>query len=258
MAAIQPTMEYAVHLEVFEGPLDLLLRLIEKAELDITTISLARVTDQYLAYIRQLDEIHPDLLADFLVVAARLILIKSRALLPRPPVVAEDEEEDVGEDLVRQLEEYKRFKQAAQHLQSREEQGLRCYVRVAPPLIKPRGLIPGEVSLDDLVAALERVLNTKPHVPVSTVVSPISINIDDKIRAIESAVATGRRVHFTGLLISAGSRIEIVVTFLAILELIKQAKVVAQQEAAFGEIYLIQPPPLPDPIDDRDNGSQPA
>lgn len=240
MAAIQPTLEYSVQLEVFEGPLDLLLRLIEKAELDITTISLARVTDQYLAYIRQLDEVHPDLLADFLVVAARLILIKSRALLPRPPMVDQEEEEDIGEDLVRQLEEYKRFKEAAQQLQSREEQGLRCYIRVAPPVVKPRGLAPGEVSLDDLMVALRRVLNKAPAAPLSTVVSPISISIDDKMRAVESAVATGRRVHFSSLLIDAGSRIEIVVTFLAILELIKQAKLVARQDQAFGEIYLAQ------------------
>lgn len=236
MEAIQAP-EYAVHLDTFEGPLDLLLRLIEKAELDITTISLVRVTDQYLAYIRQLEEIHPDSLADFLVVAAKLILIKSRALLPQPVIVEEDEE-DIGRDLVRQLEEYKRFKEAALTLRGREEQGLHSYVRVAPPVVTPRGLTPGEVSLAELLAALQRVLAINPTIPVSTVVSPIVISIDDKIRAIEAAIAGNRRVHFTGLLLRSRSRVEIIVTFLAILELIKRGKLMAEQSESFGEIYL--------------------
>jgi len=239
VATVQP--DYAVRIESFEGPLDLLLRLIEKAELDITTISLAQVTDQYLAYIRQLDTIHPDLLADFLVVAAKLILIKSRALLPQPPKPDEDEEE-IGQDLVRQLEEYRRFKEASLHLREREEQGLRCFVRVASPSVQPKGLTPGEVSLADLLAALERALGSSPTVPVSTVVAPVLISIDDKIRAIEAALAGGHRVHFSGLLMRAQSRVEVVVTFLAVLELIKLGKAQAQQDAPFGEIYLTQAP----------------
>jgi segregation and condensation protein A len=233
--------DYAVRLDTFEGPLDLLLRLIERAELDITTISLARVTDQYLAYMRQLQEIHPDLLADFLVVAAKLILIKSRALLPRPPVV-EEEEEDVGQDLVRQMEEYRRFKEASLCLQRREEQGLRSYVRVASPPLKPRGLAPGEVTLSELLAALERVLAVAPTEPVSSIVPPLAVSIDDKIRAVESMIAANGRVHFTGLLHRAGSRAEIIVTFLAILELIKRGRLLVEQAEAFGEIYLSQAP----------------
>lgn len=242
MAATQP--EYAVRLDSFEGPLDLLLRLIERAELDITTISLAQVTDQYLAYIRQLDTIHPDLLADFLVVAAKLILIKSRALLPQAPK-PDDEEEEIGQDLVRQLEEYRRFKEASQHLREREEQGLRSFVRAAPLSVQPKGLAPGEASLADLLAALERVLGSTPSAPVSTVVAPVLITIDDKIRAIEAALASSHRVHFSGLLMRARSRVEVVVTFLAILELIKLGKVRAEQDGPFGEIYVVAAPPPP-------------
>lgn len=230
--------DYAVHLDTFEGPLDLLLRLIEKAELDITTIALATVTDQYLAYIRQLDEIHPDLLADFLVVAAKLILIKSRALLPKPPALEEDEE-DVGQDLVRQLEEYRRFKAAALCLREREEQGLRSHVRAVHGQLPPRQLAPGEVTLSQLLEALQRVLAVTPAAPVSSVVSPVVISIADKIRAIENALLTSRRVHFTGLLMRSHSRVEIVVTFLAILELIKRGSIHAEQETLFGEIYLV-------------------
>ena len=205
---MQAPTNYAVRLDIFEGPLDLLLRLIEKAELDITTISLALVTDQYLEYIHQLEEVQPDVLADFLVVAAKLILIKSRALLPQAPVLREDEE-DVGRDLVRQLEEYRRFKEASLALREREEQGLHSHVRVAPPVTSPRSLTPGEVSLEDLLAALQRVLVSRPTVPVSTVIAPITITINDRIRTIEQAVADGRRVHFTGLLMRAGSRVEV-------------------------------------------------
>jgi segregation and condensation protein A len=101
---------YQVTLPVFEGPLDLLLHLIERQELDITAISLAQVTNQYLEYLGRVSERNPGNLADFLVVAAKLLLIKSRVLLPQPPVPLAPEEEDVGDDLVRQLMEYKRFK----------------------------------------------------------------------------------------------------------------------------------------------------
>ena len=104
---------YQVALPVFEGPLDLLLHLIERQELDITAISLAQVTNQYLEYLAGASERDPDNLADFLVVAAKLLLIKSRVLLPQPPAPPAAEEEDLGDDLVRQLVEYKRFKEAA-------------------------------------------------------------------------------------------------------------------------------------------------
>jgi len=237
-------MGYSVQLDTFEGPLDLLLRLIEKAELDITTISLARVTDQYLAYIRELDRIEPDLLADFLVVAAKLIWIKSRALLPQPPQ-PQEEEEDVGQDLVRQLEEYRRYKAASEHLREREEMGLRCHVRAAPLIARPRVLPPGEISLGDLIAALQRVLATTPAVPASTVITPYTVTVEDKIRAIETAIAESPRVGFTSLLLRARSRVEIVVTFLAVLELIKRGRILAEQDEPFGEIHLVRAPDNP-------------
>ena len=125
---------YQISLPVFSGPLDLLLHLIERQEFDITTISLVKVTEQYLAQIEQLKENRLENLIDFLVVAARLVQIKSRALLPQAPLYpGDEEEEDPAEALVRQLKAYKRFKQAAMWLQQREEAGLRTYLRVAPP-----------------------------------------------------------------------------------------------------------------------------
>ncbi|MEJ2735962.1 MAG: segregation/condensation protein A, partial [Anaerolineae bacterium] len=115
---------YQVALPVFEGPLELLLHLIEREELDITQVSLAQVTNQYLDYLAQLSERDPDNLADFLVVAAKLLLIKSRILLPQAPSPTVSDEEDLGEDLVRQHKEYRRFKEAARWLKELDEEGL--------------------------------------------------------------------------------------------------------------------------------------
>lgn len=128
--------QYKIDLPEFAGPLDLLLHLIERQELDITSISLVNVTEQYLKQVESLKQNRIEHLIDFLVLAARLVLIKSRALLPQSPIVieGEEDEEDPAEALIRQLREYKRFKEAAQWFQTREEEGLRTYLRVAPPL----------------------------------------------------------------------------------------------------------------------------
>ena len=158
---------YRVRLPVFDGPLDLLLNLIEREELDITKIALALVADQYLAYLKQIEEAHPDNLADFLVVAAKLVLIKSEALLPRPNRPSSESELDVGKDLAEQLRLYKLFKGAANRLGQRQEQGLRTFVRLAPPpKIEPR-LDLSDVDLDDLLAAVRLALEIEPPAPLS-------------------------------------------------------------------------------------------
>ena len=230
---------YRVRLEVFEGPLDLLLHLIEKQELDITTVSLAAVTDQYLEYIARLDRLNAETLADFIVVAAKLLLIKSRALLPVPPSLLGEREEDVGDDLVRQLREYKKFKQLARQLRQREESGLRAYLRVAsPPRLEPKLDLSG-VTLDDLLAAVREALAVKPLAPpVDGVVSPVIVTIADKIEVIEKWVARKGSFSFQRLLRKASSRLEIIVTFLALLELIKGQHVQVQQDRLFGEIMV--------------------
>jgi segregation and condensation protein A len=236
---------YQVKLAVFEGPLDLLLHLIEREELDITKVSLAQVTDQYLEYISLLEELNAEALADFLVIAARLLLIKSQMLLPRPPgAPEEEEEEDVGDELARQLIEYKRFKEAALELKQREEMGLRAYVRVAPPprLEKPLDL--EDVSLADLVEAVQRALDVRPPLPsVSGVVTPFTITVADKMALIEGRLERQRRVSFNHLLDQAASRLEIIITFLAVLELIKLKSITVQQEQLFGEIFIFGKPP---------------
>ena len=230
---------YRVRLEVFEGPLDLLLHLIEKQELDITTVSLAAVTDQYLEYIARLDQLNAETLADFIVVAAKLLLIKSRALLPVPPSLLGEQEEDVGDDLVRQLREYKKCRELARQLRQREESGLRAYLRVAsPPRLEPKLDLSG-VTLDDLLAAVREALAVKPLAPpVDGVVSPVIVTIADKIEVIEKWVARKGSFSFQRLLRKASSRLEIIVTFLALLELIKGQRVQVQQDRLFGEIMV--------------------
>ncbi|MCR4406604.1 MAG: segregation/condensation protein A [Anaerolineae bacterium] len=236
---------YQVRLPVFEGPLDLLLHLIEREELDITAVSLAQVTDQYLAYLALMEEPPAEVLADFLVMAARLLLIKSRALLPRPSEVLSSEEEDVGDDLARQLIEYKKFKQAAESLRQREEAGLRSYLRLAPPPRPERPLDLEDVTLDDLVAAVRQALAvTPPAPPVSEVVAPFQITIGDRIAAIRDILRTHAQVSFHHLLSEATSRLEIIVTFLAVLELIKSGYVDVQQDRLFGEIIILGKPGL--------------
>ncbi|MGQ9493060.1 MAG: segregation and condensation protein A [Anaerolineae bacterium] len=241
---------YHVKLDVFEGPLDLLLHLIEKQELDITKISLATVTDQYLEYICTPGRISVENLAGFLVVAAKLLLIKSRALLPVPPVTAEEEREDIGDELARQLLEYKAFKTVAQQLREREELGLRAYLRLASslPRLEKKLDLTG-VSLDDLIAAAHQALSLEPSPePADAMVAPLAVTITDRIQYIDSLLARGEPLRFYDLLREAGSRPVIIITFLALLELIKAGRVRVEQERLFGEILIFRaeaPQPVP-------------
>lgn len=230
---------YSVQLQVFEGPLDLLLELIERAELDITKVALAQVTDQYLAYLHQMPERDLADLASFLVVAARLLQIKSEALLPRPPQ-REPGEEDPGEALARQLIAYKKYKQIAHLLSEREQAGLRTYVRLAPPPTVPATLDLSDVTSEHLKHALLEALTPAPAgPPLSAVVAAAQVNIRDQIRLIVSALRSRGKTTFRRLLRKVRSRVEVVVTFLAVLELVKQRKVTATQDRLFGEIELV-------------------
>lgn len=231
---------YQVVLPVFEGPLHLLLHLIEREELDITQVSLAQITNQYLDYLAQLSQRDPGNLADFLVVAAKLLLIKSRVLLPQPPALPLPEEEDVGEDLVRQLIEYRKYREAGRWLQELEERGLQSYVRLADVPALERSVDLGDVSLDDLLAAVREVLAIKPPAPsVNSTVPPITITIADQMVLIERETAGGRAASFRGLLERAASRLEVIVTLLALLELVKQLRVVMRQDRPFGDIQIM-------------------
>ena len=234
-----PSNNYTVQLPVYAGPLDLLLQLIERDELDITKVALAQVTDQFLAYLRVLETLNLGDIADFLVIAARLILIKSEALLPRP-VERQPGEEDPADELARQLIAYKRYKQIAMSLHEREAAGLRTYLRLAPPPKMESQLDLSGVTTLHLLEAVRRAMALNPEKPsLGTVVAPPKVTIRDQIRLIARTLqAGGGRASFQAMLANAQSRMEVMVTFLALLELIKRLKVDARQAQPFGEIEL--------------------
>lgn len=229
---------YNIQLEVYEGPLDLLLELIEQAQLDITKVALAQVTDQYLSYLNRLPEHHLEDLSSFLIIAARLLQIKSEALLPRPPV-REPGEEDPGDALARQLIAYKKYKQVAVLLSGRHESNLRSYPRIAPAPISDEPIQIEGLDLNSLRQAFLDALAAAPS--ESKVDHPLEIpkiRIRDRIATILTALKDVGRVTFQQLFARATSRLEIVVSFLAMLELIKQKQIEVRQENLFGEIEI--------------------
>ena len=232
--------KYQIDLPAFSGPLDLLLHLIERQELDITAISLVTVTEQYLLQIERLKENRLEQLIDFLVVAARLVLIKSRALLPQTPVVIEgEEEEDPAEALIRQLRQYKQFKQAANWFQEREEQGLRTYLRIAPPPRLEGRLDLSGVSVDTLLNAVQEALaRIESREDSVTIVQPRRITIEGQINKLRYRLKNGRSLSFRDLLSANTSRVEVSISLLAVLELIKQREITAFQPDMFGPIEL--------------------
>jgi len=229
---------YTVTIPVYEGPLDLLLRLIEHAELDITAVSLSMVTDQYLTHIRQLDNAHAEEISAFLVIAAKLIQIKSEALLPRPPV-REAGEEDPAENLARQLRFYKRFKEIASQLEARNTQGLHTYLRMAPPPKAEGRLDLSEITLADLLEAAQNTfLQGKEKQSLGTVISAPKVTIRQKLAYITGMMTKDKNSSFKKLIGSTSTRLEVVVTFLALLELVKRYRVSARQDALFGDIEI--------------------
>ena len=232
--------KYTVSTDVYEGPLDLLLQLIERAELDITTLALAQVTDSYLAHMRQIQEQSAAEVSGFLVIAARLVQIKSAALLPRPSIDYVPEEEDSAEALAKQLIAYKRFKELAGVLLQRESAGMHTYLRVAPPPIKVEARLDlSGITAKDLVQAAREIFFSKPDLPaLSRVVAAPRVTIREKIRTIVDSLRNFSTPTFRSFLKRRGDRLEIVVTFLAMLELIKRRMVEASQSDLFGEIEL--------------------
>jgi segregation and condensation protein A len=255
----------------FHGPLDLLLQLIEKRELPITEISLARIADEYVRYIGQLEEVNPAELADFLVIAARLLLIKSNALLPAPPSRNQEaeQEEDSAEELLAQLREYKRMKEAAEELRRRQEAGLHSYPsrriglseinlqQVTAELEKTRREVGAGLqgqTLTDLIALVRRRLaaqaNQQLKLPIEASPQHLrqlvrSIKIEDKIALIDERLkmAEARRIEFTSLFDPEApeppSSLEVIVTFMGMLELLRRKQVQVEQPELFGEIFII-------------------
>jgi segregation and condensation protein A len=241
-------VDYTIQLPIFEGPLDLLLRLIEREELDITVVALAQVADQYLAHVRTLSDPDPAALSAFLSMAARLLVIKSRALLPRIAVQQRgpDQQEDEGEALARQLREYQRFKQAAALLAAWQEQGRRSYTRAAPPALPTPAPARLEVTLAEMIAAVQRRMQLllpldPPAVPLPT---PKVITVPEMAERIRARLKRQAWFDFTDLLALTVRRVDVVVALWAVLELLKRRAITIEQVELFGPIQIGRGPEL--------------
>ena len=241
MKALAPN-EYKVELDIFEGPLDLLLYLIQKNEVDIYDIPIETITTQYMEYLHVMRMLDLNIAGEFIVMAATLMMIKSRMLLPedeRPEV--EEEEEDPRWDLVRQLVEYKKFKDAAAELLEKEIFQENVFALGAPEIIEDpteAGLVLEDVSLFDLIHAFNEVLKRAKPEEIGVIVAE-TFTVADKIDEILKTVRTRKKITFSSLFRADASRNEIICTFLALLELIRLNQVQARQDEQFGEIIIL-------------------
>ena len=243
-------MAIPVKLQVFEGPLDLLLHLIDKNKIDIYDIPISEITDQYLEYVQNMDHEEMDMTSEFMVMAATLIDIKCRMLLPKE-VNEEGEEEDPREELVQRLLEYKECRAKAGLLREQEEKtgDLVCRTQDLPPEVlayrpkaDPEELLEG-VTLEKLHEIFRFVLRRQEDKvdPIRSKFGQIekeSVSFSDKLDYVEISTRRKRKVSFRSLLEKQKGRMQVVVTFLAVLELMKLGKIRAVQNTAFGEIEL--------------------
>ena len=249
--------DYQVRLDIFEGPLDLLLYLVRKEEVELYDVSLERLIQQYLSYLKAVAQPDLDRAGDFIAMAAHLIYLKSRRLLPpeQRPEGGEDsvEEDDPHWDLIRQLIEYKKFKDVAGYLQAVEIKRLDLFAR--PPSAPPErteaedalagALALGELGVFDLLGAFQRMLRRQElrregDADLGTVIFEENYTVADKIERLRGLVAgaKGAPLAFSALFESAASRVELVVTFLALLELVRLKQLQVQQASAFEEILI--------------------
>lgn len=238
--------DYKVKLEVFEGPLDLLLYLIKRDEVDIYDISIERITRQYLEYMEAFKILDIDVAGEFVVMAANLIYMKSRSLLPvhQQPPEDEVEEDDPRWELIRQLIEYKKFKDAAEKLQLREALQEQLFARrpEKPDFEADATLTVNEVGIFDLINAFQKVLKRLDGKKEDLrEIFEENFTVSDKIEYLLGWMKPGKDVPFTSLFAEAASRTEIVVTFLALLELIRMKQLRVLQEQTFGEILIRRP-----------------
>lgn len=233
--------EYRVSLSQFEGPLDLLLHLIEKAEVNIEDIFVSEITSQYLAYMDDLSDLDMDRASSFLTVAAQLLLIKSRSLLPRPPA-EDEEEEDPKEALLRQLREYKAFKQASEALSERLEEVKKSFTRLPEDLIlPPQKFELTNATLDQLYQSFIDILNREDEMEEkkdrTQNVRPDTFTVRDRVVVLRNRLKEGR-VRFTDLFTDTSTRMERIVTFMALLEMLARGEVHITQGATFAPIYI--------------------
>ncbi|MCS7338609.1 MAG: segregation/condensation protein A [Verrucomicrobiae bacterium] len=240
-------LDYKVRFEVFEGPLDLLLYLIKKQEVDIYEVNLTELANQFIEYVELMRMLDLEIAGEFLVMAATLMYIKSRELLPRDQqatIEGEEDESDPRWELIRKLVEYKKFKDAAARLQQLEWQQENVYRRVAPkPDFEPEPVpVRLEVSIFDLLTALNNVLKRLDARKGGLDLTDDRWTVAEKMELLLRLVAERGVLKFSELFDPLTSRLEIIVTFLALLELIRLKQLVAGQSVQFGEIQITRAP----------------
>ncbi|HUC92391.1 MAG TPA: segregation/condensation protein A [Paenibacillus sp.] len=236
-------------LETFEGPLDLLLHLIDKAEIDIHDISVSEITDQYMAYLGAMQELELELTSEFLVMAATLLAMKSKQLLPKPPVIEDDLTDEWGDDgldprdeLIQKLVEYRKFKLIAEQLRGLEtERGL-VFTKEPEDLTRFMPSVPANpvkgLHVNDLIAAFQKALRKAARRNIVSTVKRDEISVKDRIRDIVDLLKDNEMVRFSKLIRQEMDRQEIVVTFLAILELMKMKQIQCFQHRLFDDIVI--------------------
>lgn len=241
--------EWRIKVAEFEGPLDLLLHLIKEMKVDIYEIPMIAITDQYLAYLHSMSVLQLDVAGEYLVMAATLLEIKSRMLLPQTETAADEwddaaDEEDLQAQLIEQLVAYKQFKEASQVLKEREAERGQFFAKPASDLTAYQQQVPlpeGEVSTGDLIHAFERMLQRLKHQqPMQATIENEKISVEDTMRAIEQRLAQCRLkegVAFSSLFVGS-SKAQLIATFLAVLELAKARKLHFEQQSLYEEIYV--------------------
>lgn len=237
MPYIVKARNYKDQKKIFEGPLDLLLELIEKEKLDVTEVSLAQVANQFLIYLENSKEISPENLSDFLLVAGKLILIKSKAILPM--LELEKEEEEDIEELKARLKEYQKFKEISKEIIKLEDRNEMFFSRQSYSGIKTIFCPPENISASDLKNIFEDIIEKIPkfeNLPQEMIKEIISMK--DKIEDLQRSLSKRIEMTFGEATINTKTKMEVIVTFLAILELVRKNMVVAEQGDAFGEIKI--------------------
>ncbi|MCM8788041.1 MAG: segregation/condensation protein A [Candidatus Omnitrophica bacterium] len=227
-----------IRLEIFEGPLDLLLYLIKKEHLNIYDIPIAKVVEQYLEYLELMKVMDIDIASEYLVMAATLINIKSKMLLPQPPQQEEQPQEDPREELVRKLLEYEKFKEAAEFLKDKEAQRHKYITRPALQL-DPNEILYIEASIFDLITAFKNALKEVPRDLFFEIIKD-EFTVEQKIHDILHLLLIKDKITLDELFSQAKSKLEIVVIFLAILELIKIREIICVQEKLFAPILILR------------------
>nr|WP_208414562.1 segregation/condensation protein A [Paenibacillus castaneae] len=235
-------------MDSFEGPLDLLLHLIDKAEIDIHEISISEITIQYMEYLHAMKELELEVTSEFLVMAATLLAIKSKQLLPKPPVFEEDyddwveDELDPRDELIQKLMEYRKFKQIAEQLREKEFERSLIYSREPEdmtPFMKEEKVNPVEgLHLADLISAFQKALRRASRRNIVATVQRDEISVKDRIRDIVEVLKQFETVRFSRLIRENMDRHEVVVTFLAILELMKMKHIRCFQNHLFEDIVI--------------------